>query len=126
MNKKTIWQEIVGKTQNLDENLFIKASDVRIGDNVWEHNVVASIVRGKDKIVFNADNVSRWEARPDEQVMVTARIPSEDDLWCGCEGENKQKCFEHATYVSDHECDKCPVEKHHYHGGVCGKIVQIG
>jgi hypothetical protein len=79
-----LWQELVHKTRNLDENIFIKASEVRVGDNVWEHNCVANIVRGKDKIVFNADNCTRWEAKPDEQVMVTARIPNENDYWCDC------------------------------------------
>lgn len=46
--------------------------------------------------------------------------------WCSCRGEAEQeKCLLRSTYFENHACD-CGVEHHHYHGGLCGGITQIG
>lgn len=49
----------------------------------------------------------------------------ENELWCDCEGEDREKCFAGASYRNDGECE-CGIHKHHYHGLICRKIVQIG
>lgn len=62
----------------------------------------------------------------DEEKAEHAKAMAEE-VWCDCEGdEAKQKCFDTCEFmVENGECN-CGVWKHHYHGGVCGKIVQIG
>lgn len=52
--------------------------------------------------------------------------------WCTCEGEQDSKglseaikCHETSNYVKNGLCP-CGTYKHHYHGGICGKITQIG
>jgi hypothetical protein len=48
------------------------------------------------------------------------------EAWCDCrEGEEQQKCFDNAEFIPDGRC-KCGIYKHHYHGGTCGKVVQVG
>lgn len=44
--------------------------------------------------------------------------------WCECK-VLAEHCFKTSEFKNDEECN-CGVIKHHYHGGVCGKITQIG
>lgn len=58
-------------------------------------------------------------------IAVDIHEPSTEARWCKCDENSSDKCFTRSTYFGDGECD-CGVEKHHYHGGVCGGITQIG
>jgi hypothetical protein len=53
------------------KDIHIKAQEVQLGDNVWEHNIVTSMKydRETNTITFN-DN---WTAKPNDMVMVTNR-----------------------------------------------------
>ena len=61
------------------KNEFIKAGEVMIGDNVWEHNIVTSIKEVREHnsstkyLLFNGESVSPWFASITEEVMVTNR-----------------------------------------------------
>lgn len=46
----------------------ISADEVKVGDNVWGHNIVKDIQIIEDQIVFNG---GRWAADAKETVMVT-------------------------------------------------------
>jgi len=112
------------------KDVRIKAKEVEIGDNVWEHNIVKTIDKIKSHygghiLVFNLDTATAWCIDPDQIVMVTNRTQKKqsENEWCEC--EDSKKCFENATYKDNFICD-CGIDKHHYHGSVCGKIVQIG
>ena len=48
-----------------------------------------------------------------------------NNVWCECVESEKEKCFENASYRNDNECE-CGIAKHHYHGSICKKVVQIG
>ncbi len=74
----TLAQELRSKVKNLREDLHTTANQVKIGDNVWEHGIVSSIIKGKDRIVFNADS-NRWEMQPSQHVMITARIENDEE-----------------------------------------------
>lgn len=59
-------------------NTHIKAVEVTIGDNVWEHGIVENWLKIEDdkgNIVmhFNAGDVNEWVSDWDEVVMVTNR-----------------------------------------------------
>lgn len=62
-----------------NKNVHIPASEVQIGDNVWEHNIVTSIrevtMHGvyAGYLLFNVESVSPWIAEKDMEVMVTNR-----------------------------------------------------
>ena len=47
----------------------IKAKDLKIGDNVWGHNLVKTIVFFKDIVEVNGE----WTATINEELMVTNR-----------------------------------------------------
>ncbi len=52
------------------------------------------------------------------------------EVWCDCEetgnASQAEKCFNTCEFMVDNGKCPCGVWKHHFHGGVCGKIVQIG
>ncbi len=73
--------DLMAQTKELKPSLHCKASEVKVGDNVWEHNIVTSIkevrnhVTEEKFILFNGEaEVASWFARPSDQVMVTHRI----------------------------------------------------
>ncbi len=47
------------------------------------------------------------------------------EVWCDCPEKDKERCSMGCEFRGNGEC-ACGVYKHHYHGGVCGKITQIG
>lgn len=55
------------------DNIFIKAIEVQLGDNVWEHNIVTSMKREGGLVLFNMEGAHSWSAKVGEQVMVTNR-----------------------------------------------------
>lgn len=55
------------------DNVFVKAIEVQLGDNIWEHNIVTSMKREGDLILFNMEGAHSWSAKADETVMVTNR-----------------------------------------------------
>lgn len=54
-------------------NIFIKAEDVMLGDNVWEHCIVSAITHAGNKVIFNEGQVTEWVMREDDDAMVTNR-----------------------------------------------------
>jgi hypothetical protein len=53
-------------------DIFIRADEVQVGDNVWEHNIVREIdPTDGTMIVFNGSH--GWSAKAEEIVMVTNR-----------------------------------------------------
>ena len=56
-----------------DNNIYIKAHEVQIGDNVWEHNLVYSIHldKGNECFIFNKDSITSWTAKRTDDVMVS-------------------------------------------------------
>lgn len=63
----------------MDKNVHIPASEVVVGDNVWEHNIVTSIKvvrnhRTEEKfLLFNGETITPWIADGSTTVMVTNR-----------------------------------------------------
>ena len=50
-------------------NTFIKAQELKIGDNVWGHNLVNKIEVKGNTVTLN----DTWTAEINEEVMVTNR-----------------------------------------------------
>ena len=59
------------------------------------------------------------------KIMENTEQESWKEIWCDCPKEKKDECFSGATYADDNMC-RCGMDKHHYHGKICHKIVQIG
>lgn len=63
------------------DSLHTTAAKIKVGDNVWEHNIVTSIkevrshLTGEKFLLFNGDSQSgpSWFAKPTDSVMVTNR-----------------------------------------------------
>lgn len=55
------------------ENTFMYADEVKVGDNVWEHNIVRTITPAGGVRIFNEGAVDEWKADAGATVMVTNR-----------------------------------------------------
>ena len=56
------------------KSIHMKASELQLGDNVWEHNVIDALeMTGYGEITVNKGRISEFKLRCDEVVMVTNR-----------------------------------------------------